>query len=367
MINFVDVKAINNRFKNEFNEVFSGFLDSGKYILGDAVVAFENNFASFCGVKHCVGVSNGLDALRLIFEAYKELGVLQEGDEVIVPVNTFIASILAISHTKLKPVLVEPLESTFCINPEAIKKAITKKTKAIMAVHLYGQICNMTAIQKIANKYDLLIVEDAAQAHGAMYENKKKAGNLSNAAAFSFYPTKNLGALGDAGAIATNDAKLAEVLKKLRNYGKASSYKNVLKGYNNRLDELQAVFLNVKLPYLNEDNLRRQHIAKQYIKEINNLKIVIPNYSGATDHVFHLFVIRCAERDRLKRYLEENNIQTVIHYPIPIHHQQAYINMKAMRFLISEKIHSEVLSLPMHPMLTEKEIEKIVEVLNNFN
>ena len=367
MIKFVDVEAINTRFKKQLNDAFITFLNSGKCILGDAVTTFENNFASFCGVKYCIGVSNGLDALQLVFEAYKELGLLQEGDEVIVPANTFIASILAISHAGLNPVLVEPLESTFCIDPEAIKKAITEKTKAIMPVHLYGQICNMSAIQKIANEYDLLIVEDAAQAHGAMYKNEKKAGNLSDAAAFSFYPTKNLGALGDAGAIVTNDAKLTEVLKKLRNYGKASSYKNILKGYNNRLDEIQAAFLNVKLPYLNDDNERRQCIAKRYIKGIDNPKMMVPNYNGAADHVFHLFVIRCKERDRLQRYLEKNNIQTVIHYPIPIHHQQAYSDLKEEKFPISEKIHSEVLSLPIHPMLTEKEIEKIVDVINNFN
>lgn len=367
MIPFLDLHNLNARFEVEFQQEFKKFLDSGYYVLGNNVRSFEKSFADYCGTTHCIGVSNGLDALILILEAYKILGKLKDGDEVIVPANTYIASILGITKARLIPVLVEPDLKTFNIDPSKIEAAITPKTKAIMVVHLYGQMVDMSSIQDIAKKYNLLVVEDAAQAHGAENSKGKKAGNLSDAAGFSFYPTKNLGALGEAGAVTTNDEQLAEIIKKLRNYGSSSKYVNQYKGVNNRLDEVQAAFLNVKLPYLDADNTIRRQIAKRYLSEIENPLLILPKYQNDNSHVFHQFVIRTQERAKLQKHLKENGIGALIHYEIPPHKQEAYKEWNNLSFPITEKIHNECLSLPIHPVLTTESVAKIISVLNTFS
>ena len=366
MIKFLDLKSINKRFEHEFKNEFSNFLDSGDYILGTQVLSFEEEFAAYCGVEFCLGVSNGLDALQLIFEAYKIMGILAEGDEIIVPANTYIASILAISNTGLKPVLVAPNTETFNINVEEIETAITSKTKAILGVHLYGQLYDVVGLEKITKLHNLLLIEDAAQAHGAIFTDGRKAGNVSDAAAFSFYPTKNLGALGDAGAVTTNNGELANVVLRLRNYGRTSSYKNDLKGYNCRLDELQASFLRIKLKYLDADNLQRREIAEYYLENINSKTILLPSCNDMQQHVFHLFVIRCKKRNLLKDYLYKNGVETLIHYPIPVHKQLAYNEWKDIRYPITEQIHYEVLSLPLYPTLKEKQVLELTTLINSF-
>jgi len=367
MIKFLDLHTLNARFETEFQQEFKKFLDSGYYVLGNNVKSFEKSYADFCGTKHCIGVSNGLDALILIFEAYKILGKLQEGDEVIVPANTYIASILGITKAGLKPVLVEPDLETFNLDSAKIEAAITPKTKAILAVHLYGQLVEMSKIQHIAKQHNLLVMEDAAQAHGAKNKHHKKAGNLSDAAGFSFYPTKNLGALGEAGAVTTNDDQLAEVITKLRNYGSSSKYVNQYKGVNNRLDEIQAAFLNVKLPHLDADNEIRRQIAKRYLSEIKNPLVILPSYQNDASHVFHQFVIRTENRTKLQTYLTENEIGTLIHYETPPHKQEAYAAWNHLSFPITEKIHAECLSLPISPLLKTAEIDTIIAVLNQFS
>lgn len=366
MIKFLDLHKINARFEDALKTSFQSFLDSGYYVLGNQTTNFEADYAKYCGVGFCVGVSTGLDAIRLIFEAYKVLGKLQDGDEVIVPANTYIASILAISQSGLKPVLVEPNEATFNLCPYNTIKAITAKTKAILAVHLYGQLCDMESLKDIAVTRDLLVIEDAAQAHGAIDKAGNMAGNLANAAAFSFYPTKNLGALGEAGAITTNDKMLFEILLKLRNYGTSQRYVSDIKGYNNRIDELQTAILAVKLPYLQKDNDRRREIAKTYLNYITNTKIQLPFFSYKEDHVFHLFVIRCKQRDALQQYLEKHGVQTIIHYPIPPHKQQAYTVFKTLNLPITETIHNEVLSLPISPVMSNDEVNEVISVINKF-
>lgn len=366
MIKFLDLKLVNNRFENEFKKQLNGFLSNGQYILGNQVSEFEEAFASYCGSKYCIGVSSGLDALQLIFEAYKTLGKLKKGDEVIVPANTYIASVLAISHAGLKPVLVEPDLKTYNIDVTKIEQAITTKTKVILGVHLYGQLYDVENIESIAMNNDLLLIEDAAQAHGAVFKDGRKAGNLSFAAAFSFYPTKNLGALGDAGAVTTNNKELADIIFKLRNYGRISTYENDLKGYNCRLDELQAAFLRIKLKYLDSDNEKRRGIANKFVSEINNPKIQLPFYDKSKNHVFHLFVIRSKKRNELKDYLLKNGIEVLIHYPIPIHKQEAFKEFSGLKLPVTEYIHEEVLSLPLHFGLTKEEILKIVSIVNLF-
>lgn len=366
MIHFLNLKKINQPFEVAFQEKMKQFLDSGWYILGNEVKQFETDFAAYCGTKHCIGVGNGLDALVLIFKAYIQLGKLQKGDEVIVPANTYIASILAVLQADLIPVLVEPRLETFNINPEAIEAKITSKTKAILPVHLYGQLCEMKAINEIAQKYKLLVIEDAAQAHGSQFSENERAGNLSNAAAFSFYPGKNLGALGDGGAITTNDDALAEVLFSMRNYGSKVKYENEIIGVNSRLDELQAAFLNIKLKQLDSENEFRRSMAKRYLSEIKNDKIILPNWDFSQNHVFHLFVIRTNNRLELQKYLKENGIETMIHYPIPPHKQKALANWNQLSFPITEKIHDEVLSIPLNSGLTESEIQHVITVLNCY-
>jgi dTDP-4-amino-4,6-dideoxygalactose transaminase len=383
MIPFLDLKKINQPYETAFQEKLKLVLDNGWYILGKEVETFEKAFAEYCQTQYCIGVGNGFDALVLIFKGYIQLGKLQKGDEVIVPANTYIASILAILQADLIPVLVEPKLETYNINPALIEEKITSKTKAILVVHLYGQLAEMDKINEIANRNNLLVVEDAAQSHGAFGNSKKnkfqipntdvlennlksKISNLKSATAYSFYPGKNLGCLGDGGAINTNDPELAKVLFSLRNYGSDKKYFNEYIGVNSRLDELQAAFLNAKLPNLNSDNDKRQIIAKRYLAEIKNDKITRPFWDLSNNHVFHLFVIRTSKREDLQAYLSENNIQTVIHYPVPAHKQQALKDWNNLSYPITEKIHNEVLSLPISPVLTDEEVSFIVDVLNRY-
>jgi dTDP-4-amino-4,6-dideoxygalactose transaminase len=365
MIKFLDLKKINEPYETAFQEKLKSVLENGWYILGKEVATFESSFSHYCGTKYCVGVGNGFDALVLIFKGYIQLGKLQKGDEVIVPTNTYIASILAILQADLVPVLVEPKLETYNINPDLISNKITSKTKAILVVHLYGQLAEMDAINVIALHNNLIVVEDAAQAHGAILDFGK-SGNFSNAAAFSFYPGKNLGALGDGGAVVTNDAELAKVIQYLRNYGSVAKYKNEYVGVNSRLDELQAAFLNVKLPNLDVENNARKVIAKRYLSEIKNDKITLPFWDFSDNHVFHLFVIRTENRDELQQYLLENGIQTMIHYPIPPHKQKAFEFWNKLSFPITEKIHNEVLSLPISPVLTMDEVDFVIAILNKY-
>lgn len=365
MIPFLDLKAINTHYANELKEAACRVIDNGWYILGKECEAFEEEFSRYCGTQHCIGVANGLDALTLIIRAYKEMGLMQEGDEVIVPANTYIASILAITENRLTPILVEPDVQSYNINPALIEAKITEKTKAIMVVHLYGQIAGMDEINVIAKQYNLKIIEDSAQAHGAKY-NSKRAGNLGDASGFSFYPGKNLGALGDAGAITTNNAELAETVKSLRNYGSEEKYKNKYKGVNSRLDELQAALLRVKLRHLDTEISARRHIADCYLNGIKNPLIALPSRPPLERHVWHLFVIRCQQRESLQNHLAENGIQTMIHYPIPPHHQQAYKEFKEYSFPITEQIHQQVLSLPMGPTLSEAQAASVVEACNKY-
>jgi dTDP-4-amino-4,6-dideoxygalactose transaminase len=359
MIKFLDLQKINSAYQEQFQEKMKLVLDKGWFILGDEVKSFETNFANFCDAKHCIGVGNGLDALVLILKGYILQGNLQKGDEIIVPANTYIATILAILQADLVPVLVEPLIETYNINSDLIEAKITAKTKAILLVHLYGQLADMDAIIEIGYKHNLLIIEDAAQAHGLKFKG-------SHARAFSFYPGKNLGALGDAGAITTNDDALAKTLFSLRNYGSEKKYHNNFIGFNSRLDELQAAFLNVKLPNLDLENNSRRTIAKRYLAEINNPKIVLPTVKILDDHVFHLFVIRTENRNQLQDYLLQNGIETVIHYPIPPHKQKALSSWNSLSFPITEKIHNEVLSLPISPIMSEGEVGFIIEILNKY-
>jgi dTDP-4-amino-4,6-dideoxygalactose transaminase len=370
MIKFFDLHKVNKQYEKAFHEKLEQFMQSGWYILGDEVQSFENQFAAHCGTKHCIGVGNGLDALILIFKAYIELGKLKIGDEVIVPANTYIASILAILQTDLVPVLVEPKLDTFNLNPDLIAAKITSKTKAILVVHLYGQLAEMDKIYAIAKQHNLLIIQDAAQAHGAHLSSPKSNDSspvFNYPSAYSFYPSKNLGCLGDGGAVVTNDDELNKIIRALRNYGSEKKYVNDYIGINSRLDEIQAAFLTVKLPNLANDNQKRRQIANRYLAEIKNDKIVLPFYDGSTNHVFHLFVIRTEKRTELQNYLKENGIETMIHYPIPPHQQKALKEFNSLSFPLTEKIHREVLSLPMSPVLTEEEVSRIIHLLNNFN
>lgn len=366
MIKFQDLHKINGRFETQFQEQFQQFLNSGYYVLGKHVENFETHYANYCGTSHCIGTSNGLDALILIFKGFKALGILNENDEVLVPANTYIASILSVVHSGLKPVFVEPNEDTFNISIEEIEQNITAKTKAILAVHLYGQLANMTEINSIAKKHDLLVIEDAAQAHGARDGEGNKAGNFSDAAAFSFYPSKNLGALGDGGAITTNNYALAAIVKKLRNYGSSEKYVNELAGFNNRLDEIQAAFLNIKLPMLDEDNDKRRSIARRYLSEMNNEKIKLPFYNHAQDHVFHQFVVRVEDRNHFLDYLKNQDVETLIHYPIPPHKQKALKDYEALHLPITEDIHNTIVSLPISPVMSENEVTQIINTINKY-
>ncbi|PTT36064.1 aminotransferase [Chryseobacterium sp. HMWF028] len=366
MIKFLDLQKINLKHQEEIETKLSQVFRSGWYLMGQELSSFESNLSQYIGAKHAIGVANGLDALRLILRGYIEMGIMDRGDEILVPSNTYIASILAISDNGLIPVLVEPDIDNYNIDIAKIEEKITSKTKGILIVHLYGRTVFSQELKDLAGKHHLKVIEDNAQAIGAIW-NGKKSGNLGDAAGFSFYPGKNLGALGDAGAITTNDDDLAKVIRALANYGSNQKYVNIYQGLNSRLDEIQAAVLDVKLKYIDEENTVRKNIAKKYIAEISNPKIILPeNPADENEHVWHLFVIRTENRDELQKYLTENGIQTLIHYPIPPHKQQAYKEWNELSFPISEKIHEEVLSLPISPVMTEEEIRKVIETVNRF-
>ena len=365
MINFLDLKQINAQYRAELIEACTSVIDSGSYINGKQSSAFEVDFASYCGAKYCVGVANGLDALTLTLRAWKELGKLKEGDEVIVPANTYIASILAISELRLKPVLVEPDLRTYNLCPINTESAISGKTRAIMAVHLYGQLAPMQEIMALAKTYNLLVLEDAAQAHGASIDGRK-AGSWGHASGFSFYPGKNLGALGDAGAVTTNCDDLAQVIRALGNYGSHVKYENTYLGTNSRLDEIQAVMLRVKLKYIDIDIAKRRGIANTYLSEINNKSITMPSLVSSNGHVWHLFVVRTGNRLKLEAFLADNGIQTLIHYPIPPHKQNCYSGKLGKSYPLTEMIHAQVLSLPISPIMGEEDVQVVIEAVNSF-
>lgn len=365
-VEFLSLKELNAQFNEELKAASNRVIDSGWYIGGNELSTFEKEFAAYCGTKECIGVANGLDALILTLRAWKELGKLKDGDEVIVPANTYIASILAITENKLIPVLVEPNIFTYNLDPDLIIRAITSKTKVILPVHLYGQLADMPAIMKIAKEFNLLVLEDSAQAHGAMIGGIK-AGNWGDASGFSFYPGKNLGALGDAGAITTNDLQLAEILRALRNYGSHEKYKNLIKGVNSRLDEIQASFLSVKLKYLDAHTDMRRKVITRYLEGVSNPLIQLPKLNRPEQHVWHLFVVRCADRNKLQEHLNKAGIQTLVHYPIPPHKQEAYKEFNHLSFPITETIHKEVISLPLSPVIIEDDIKQVIEGLNSFN
>lgn len=364
MIKFLDLQKINLAYQQEIEERLLSTFRSGWYLLGNEVKNFEENLSNYIGAKHAIGVANGLDALRLILRTYIEMGIMKKGDEVIVPANTYIASILAISDNGLVPVLVEPDIDNYNIDISKIEEKIGEKTKAIMIVHLYGKVVFSADLKALAQKYSLKIVEDNAQAIGAEYEGIK-TGNLGDAAGFSFYPGKNLGALGDAGAVTTNDDEFAKTLRALANYGSNQKYINVFQGLNSRLDEIQAAVLDVKLKYIDQENARRREIAHRYFSEITNPAITLPQLSqDENEHVWHLFVIRTQEREKMQTYLTDNGIQTLIHYPIPPHRQGAYKEMNHLSFPITEKIHNEVLSLPISPVMTDSDVEIVIDIIN---
>lgn len=361
MIKFLDLKKINERFRNELDVATKRLLDSGWYLLGNEIERFEADFATYCGVKHCIGVANGLDALKLIIKAYG----FGSGDEIIAPANTYIASILAISDNGCTPVLVEPKWETRLIDEDLIEAAVTPRTKAIMVVHLYGRAMNMTKVWAIAKKYGLKVIEDSAQAHGAMFDGRR-TGNLGDASGFSFYPGKNLGCLGDGGAVTTNDDELAAKVRALRNYGSDVKYHFPYKGTNSRLDEIQAAWLGVKLPHLDDDNQRRREIAARYSAEIKNPLIELPLVPNDESMVWHVFAVTCPRRDELQKYLTDHGIQTVIHYPIPPHKQPCYAGWNDRNYPITERIHREILSLPISPVLADEEVETVINIVNNF-
>lgn len=361
MIKFLDLKKINNRYREEIDSRIKDILDKGWYLQGEENENFTKNFANFCGTKFALGVANGLDALNLIIKAYG----FGNGDEIIVPANTYIATILAISENGCIPILVEPDIKTYNINPDSIEEKITTKTKAIMVVHLYGQAVQMEKIWKIAKKYNLKIIEDSAQAHGAIYQ-KKRTGNLGDASGFSFYPGKNLGCIGDGGAVTTNDEELFNKIKAIANYGSDRKYHHIYKGVNSRLDEIQAAVLDIKLKHLDSDNNKRRKISKYYRENIKNSKIILPETYDEKSHVWHIFAVRTHNRDEFQKYLTEKGIQTIIHYPTPPHKQGAYKEWNNLSFPITEEIHNTILSLPISPVMTDSEIEKVVEVVNEY-
>ncbi|GAU07907.1 DegT/DnrJ/EryC1/StrS family aminotransferase [Desulfoplanes formicivorans] len=379
MIPFLDLASVNQVYRDELIAAATRVIDSGWYIQGREVQAFENEFAAFCGVSHAIGVGNGLDALTLILRAYMEMGVMNEGDGIIVPANTYIATILAITENRLTPILVEPDPATCNLDPQSARNFLesgcipgTSETfpidriKGIMPVHLYGRLAPMEAINAIAATYQLKVIEDAAQAHGAC-RNGQRAGSFGDAAGFSFYPGKNLGALGDAGAVTTNDPALAAMVRALGNYGSHKKYINEVAGINSRLDEMQAALLRVKLAHLDEDTQKRRMAARAYMQGISHPGINLPMDTGDDSHVFHLFTIRTKHRDALRAHLENNHIQTLIHYPIPPHLQKAYAAWSSHSLPITESIHREILSLPMGPTITQKEIQHVITCINAFD
>lgn len=365
-IKFLDLQKITQKYSTEIHEAVSRVIDSGWYLQGKENEKFEADYSAYIGTKYTVGCANGLDALIWIFRAYVEMGVMKPGDEVIVPANTYIASILAISENGLKPVLVEPSIETYQIDDSKIEEAITERTKGILIVHLYGQCAYTEKIGELCKKYNLKLIEDNAQAHGCKFKGQR-TGSLGDAAGHSFYPGKNLGAFGDAGAVTTNDEELAKVVRAVANYGSTRKYVFKYIGRNSRLDEIQAAVLDVKLKYLDNDIAIRKQVAKYYIEHITNPEIITPIVKDWDAHVFHIFTIRCKRRDELQKYLAENGIQTIIHYPIPPHKQECYKEWNNLTFPITEQIHNEELSLPMSPVMTNEEIDYVVNVLNKFN
>jgi len=364
---FLDLQQITARYRDELLAAAARVVDSGWFIHGREHEAFEKEFAAYCRAGTCLGVANGLDALKLIFHAAKELGRLKEGDEVIVPANTFIASILAVTENRLLPVLVEPDETSFNLDPERLATALTPRTKAIMAVHLYGQLADMPAIMQFAAGHGLMVIEDAAQAHGAEVQGRR-AGTWGHAAGFSFYPGKNLGALGDAGAVLTLDAEIADMVRALRNYGSLVKYQNIYQGANSRLDEIQAAFLRVRLKHLEVETSRRQAISLRYRNEITNPRVVLPAVAqGEAGHVWHLFVVRVPNREAFISHLNDHEVQTVIHYPIPPHQQPCYPLLQRLSLPITEAIHREVVSLPMSPIMTDTHISAVISAVNSWN
>lgn len=364
MIKFLDLKAVNNRYTEDVKAAFNRLLESGWYLLGKELENFESEFAAYCGTSYAVGVGSGLDALVLIIRAYG----FGRGDEIIVPSNTYIATVLAVTACGVEPVFVEPNPETHLIDTTKIEEKITEKTRAIMPVHLYGRSCDMNEICNLAKKYDLKVIDDAAQAHGAVHERDDTGGNFTGRAiGFSFYPSKNLGALADSGAVTTNDGELVEKIKALRNYGSHKRYYNKYLGVNSRMDELQAAILNIKLKGLDKDNGRRRKIVGYYLETIKNKKIRLPKPPRDPEkHVWHLFVITTKERDRLRQYLQNNEIQTQIHYPIPPHKQECYRKYNTLSLPIAEQLANEVLSLPISPVMTEEDVQRITKVINDW-
>ena len=365
MIEFLDLKKINAQYEQEFKEAANRVIDSGWYLMGKELEAFEQNYATFCGTKYALGVANGLDALRLIFKAYLELGVMQKGDEVIVPANTYIASVLAITDNDLIPIFIEPNLETYNLDANNIEAAITVKTKAILTVHLYGQNSIDDQMLKICSIYNLKLIEDAAQSHGAEWDGKI-SGAIGDAAGHSFYPGKNLGALGDAGAVTTNDKDLARIISALRNYGSEKKYENIYKGLNSRLDEIQAAFLSVKLKHIQKDIEARRKVANYYLENIKNPAFILPKFNNKEGHVWHLFVLRTSNREKLQSYLLKNGVKTLIHYPIPPHKQLAYKKYNNLSFPVTEEIHRQVISLPLSGVIRFLEVKEIVEILNDY-
>ncbi len=368
IIRFLDLEKINNSFQPHLSQRVQHVVDSGWYIRGAAVDEFEKSYASFTGASFCVGTGNGFDSLKLIFKAWMMQGAMQEGDEVIVPANTYIASILAVAECRLTPVLVEPDPGTFNIDASLIENKINNRTRAIMIVHLYGRCAMDARIQEIAAKHNLKVIEDNAQAVGSVWSGRR-TGSLGDAAAHSFFPTKNLGALGDAGAVTTNDAALAGMIRTMGNYGSHATGLNDVQGVNSRLDEVQAAVLNVKLPRLDRDNDRRRKVAEYYLATIANPAITLPSKPPSTEersHVWHLFVVRCKQRDKFQQYLLEQGIETLIHYRLPPHQQGAFQQWNGLALPITEAIHREVVSLPLHPLLEEREVQAIADAVNRF-
>ena len=362
---FLSLREVNARHADELKAAVGRVIDSGWYVLGEELANFEREFAAYIGVRHALGVGNGLDALALILRGYKELGAIAEGDEVIVPGNTFIASFLAITENRLVPVPVEPDPVSFNIDPACVAAAITPRTRAIMAVHLYGQVADMSALVELAQRHKLLLIEDAAQAHGAMRDGRK-AGTFGDAAAFSFFPGKNLGALGDGGAVVTDNTVLAERIAALRNYGSDVKYHHLFQGINSRLDEIQAAMLRVKLKYLDEDIAWRRRVALRYRDGIRHPHIALPHVAQEEQHAWHLFVVRCAHRDALQQHLHAHGIQSQVHYPVPPHRQPAYIALRSAHLPLTERLHNEVLSLPMGPTLCADDIDRVIEACQTF-
>lgn len=367
-IPYLDLKRYNDTFEPALTNAATQAISSGRYLLGDCVKGFEHAFAEYCGTACCVALSSGLEALELMLRAYKISKGWADGDEVIVPANTFIASILAITKAGLTPVLCEPSLQDYLLDAEAAERLVSSRTKAILAVHLYGQLCAMDQINALAKRHQLVVLEDAAQAHGAVYYDGRRAGHLGDAAAFSFYPGKNLGALGDAGAVLTDDAELARIVRMLGNYGSEEKYVHQYAGTNSRMDEIQAAMLHVKLLRLDADNEVRRGIAQRYSEEINNPLVVLPQMPhNPLSHVYHIYPVRCKYRDELKAFLAAKGIETLIHYPIPPHKQGAYSHLADLLLPITEQIHREILSIPLSPVLTDNQITRMISAINGFN